>query len=152
MAKLVDELLAYSKAGIKSTEIQTENINLRQLAEEVIEREKFAESDIKIEIDDDIKVQANRNFLSKALSNVLRNAVRYAGDKGEIILKADKEKENVTLKIIDSGEGVPESEIEPNFRTALPRRKRPCQTNRRQRFWFGNRQNLHRSLRRKSYG
>ncbi len=47
MAKLVDELLAYSKAGMKSTEIQMENINLHQLAEEVIEREKFTDSDIK---------------------------------------------------------------------------------------------------------
>ena len=93
MTKLVDELLAYSKAGMKGAEVQMENINLLQLAEEVIEREKFTESEIKIEIEDDIKVQANRNFLSKALSNVLRNAVRYAGDKGEIIVKADKEKE-----------------------------------------------------------
>ena len=47
MAKLVDELLTYSKVGIKETEVQMENINLHQLAEEVIEREKFAEADIK---------------------------------------------------------------------------------------------------------
>ena len=98
MAKLVDELLAYSKAGMKGTEVQMENIDLRQLAEEVIEREKLSEFDIKIEIDDDIKVRANRNFLSKALSNVLRNAVRYAGEKGEIILKAEKEKRNCNDK------------------------------------------------------
>ena len=93
MTKLVDELLAYSKAGMKGAEIQLENINLLSLAEEVIEREKFAEFGIKINIENDIKVSANRNFLSKALSNVLRNAVRYAGDKGEIIVKADEEKE-----------------------------------------------------------
>ena len=125
MTKLVDELLAYSKAGIKGAEIQLENINLHQLAEEVIEREKFAEFGIKIKIEDDIEVSANRNFLSKALSNVLRNAVRYAGDKGEIIVKADEAKELITLKIIDSGDGVPEGELnrifEPLYRVEKDR-------------------------------
>jgi two-component system sensor histidine kinase CpxA len=115
MAKLVDELLAYSKAGMKGTEVQMENIGVRQLAEEVIEREKLSEFDIKIDFDENLKVQANRNFLSKALSNVLRNAVRYAGEKGEIILKAERDKEMVILKIIDSGEGVPEFEINQIF-------------------------------------
>ena len=102
-----------------------ENINLLQIAEEVIEREKFAQADIQIEIDDDLRVQANRNFLSKALSNVLRNAVRYAAAKGEITLKADQEKEIVILRIIDEGEGVPEEELnrifEPLYRVEKDR-------------------------------
>ena len=125
MAKLVDELLAYSKAGIKGAEVQMENINLRQIAEDVIEREKLSETDTKIEIDNDIEISANRNFLSKALSNVLRNAIRYAGDKGKIIVKAVDEKEIITLKIIDSGDGVPEAELsrifEPLYRVEKDR-------------------------------
>lgn len=128
MAKLVDELLAYSKAGIKGTEVRTENINIRRITEEVIEREKLSEFDIKIEIEDELEVQANHNFLSKAISNVLRNAIRYAGNKGEIILKAEREKEFVTLKIIDSGEGVPEAELsrifEPLYRVEEDRARK----------------------------
>ncbi len=115
MTKLVDELLAYSKAGIKKTEVNLENINLRQLVEETVEREKFAESDIKIKIDETLNVRANRNFLLRALANVLQNAVRYAGEKGEIILKADTEKENLILRIIDCGDGVPDEELSRIF-------------------------------------
>ncbi len=125
MAKLVNELLAYSKAGMKGAEIRLETINLHELVEEVVEREKFTESEIKVDINSELKVLANRNFLSKALSNVLRNAVRYAGDKGEIIVKADEEKELITLKIIDSGDGVPERELsrifEPLYRVEKDR-------------------------------
>ena len=125
MAKLVNELLAYSKPGMKGAEIRLETINLHELVEETVEREKFTDSEIKIDINSEVKVLANRNFLSKALSNVLRNAVRYAGDKGEIIVKADKEKETVILKIIDSGEGVPEGELsrifEPLYRVEKDR-------------------------------
>ena len=87
MAKLVNELLAYSKAGMKGAEIRLETINLHELVEEVVEREKITESEIKVDINSELKVLANRNFLSKALSNVLRNAVRYAGEKGEITSK-----------------------------------------------------------------
>ena len=125
MAKLVDELLAYSKAGMKGAEIRLETVILHEVVAEAVEREKFAEADINIEIDDNVKVLANRNFLSKALSNVLRNAVRYAGEKGAIIIKADKEKETVILKIIDSGDGVPDSELsrifEPLYRVEKDR-------------------------------
>ena len=115
MAKLVDELLEYSKAGIKETPVQMESVNLRQLAKTVIEREKFTDAGIKIEVDEAINVHANRELLSKALSNVLRNAVRYAADKGEIIIKTEIEKETVKLKIIDHGDGVPENEISRIF-------------------------------------
>lgn len=125
MAKLVDELLSYSKAGMKGTQVQTENIGVRQLTQDVIEREKLAEADIKIDIDAEITVRANRELLSKALSNVLRNAVRYAGDKGEIVVNARKEKEMVRLKISDSGEGVPEENLsrifEPLYRVEMDR-------------------------------
>ncbi len=128
MANLVNELLTYSKAGMKDAEVMLETISVQQLVQQVIEREKLAETDIKVDIKENLKVQANRNFLSKALSNVLRNAVRYAGDKGEIIVTADKQNENVVLKIIDSGKGVPESEInrifEPLYRVEKDRARK----------------------------
>lgn len=128
MTKLVEELLAYSEAGIKSQQVQIENIPLRRLAEDVINREKFTEADIQIDFDDEIKAQANRELLSKALSNVLRNSVRYAGDNGRIKLMANKENENVILKITDNGEGVPESDIkrifEPLYRVEKDRARK----------------------------
>jgi two-component system, OmpR family, sensor histidine kinase CpxA len=111
MTNLVNELLAYSKAGMKSGKVETENINLRSISEQAIKREKFANADINIEITDDLSVNANRELLSKALSNVLRNAVLYAGETGEIKLHAAAKNETVILKITDSGSGVPEDQI-----------------------------------------
>lgn len=111
MAKLVDELLTYSKAGMKGTEVQVEIIGFRELAQEVIEREKLSDLEIKIDFDVEIKVWANRSLLSRALSNVLRNAVRYSGEKGGITLTADTKKEWIIIRIIDSGKGVPEDDL-----------------------------------------
>lgn len=129
MAKLVDELLAYSKTGIIKSEIELESIALRSLTEEVVEREKLSGSKVRIEVDDDINVRANRRFLSRALSNVLQNAVRHGGEKGEILILASPEKENIVLlKIIDNGDGVPESDVikifDPLYRVEKDRARR----------------------------
>ena len=72
--------------------------------------------------------------------------------KAKLLVKADEEKELITLKIIDSGDGVPEAELsrifEPLYRVEKDRARQTGGSGLR----FGNRQNLHRSLRRKSYG
>jgi two-component system sensor histidine kinase CpxA len=115
MAKLVRELLSYSKAGIKGTEVRLENIELVGFIKKVIEREKILNSNIRIEIDEDLSVRANRDLLSRALSNILQNSIRYAGEDKEIVIKAEAQKNNVFLRISDQGDGVPENEIERLF-------------------------------------
>ncbi|HLM61906.1 MAG TPA: HAMP domain-containing sensor histidine kinase, partial [Pyrinomonadaceae bacterium] len=99
MSKLVGELLAFSKAGIKTVESSLEKVHLLPLVEAVIEREKAAENaEIKVEIPDATEVTAHPELLSRAVANVVRNAVRYAGDAGEIIISAAKEGNQVKIE------------------------------------------------------
>lgn len=115
MAKLVRELLAYSKAGIKATEIRLEQVQLRPLVERVIEREAGQNAEIKIEIAENLEVSANPELLSRALANIVRNAIRYAADAGTITISAQIENNHVRITVADNGAGVPESEIERLF-------------------------------------
>jgi two-component system sensor histidine kinase CpxA len=116
MSKLVSELLAYSKAGIKSAEVTLEKIHLRQLIKQVVDREKAAETaDIKIVIADNIEVLAQPELLSRAIANVVRNAVRYAGEAGEIRIAATNGNNQVRIEIADNGVGVPEESLEKLF-------------------------------------
>jgi two-component system sensor histidine kinase CpxA len=111
MSKLVGELLSYSKAGIKGTAVRLENIDVREIVKETVGREKLYQNKIKIEIKKDIKVQANRKLLARALSNVISNAIRYGEKEGEIKITARRKNEMVEIRIADSGEGVPEKEL-----------------------------------------
>ena len=116
MSKLVSELLTYSKAGIKTRAIKLEKIRLLPIIENVLKR-KIAHESVKIalEIDENIAVAAQGELLTRAFANVVRNAVRYAGNLGLISIKTEKVDERVVVSISDSGKGVPEAEIEKLF-------------------------------------
>lgn len=117
MSKLVNELLAYSKAGMKGLEIELEPVRLRPLVERVIARETTKENaGIELRIDDDLTALAQPELLSRALANVIRNAVRYAGNAGKITATAESSGNgHVRLTVADSGAGVPEADLEKLF-------------------------------------
>jgi two-component system sensor histidine kinase CpxA len=113
MTKLVGELLTYSKAGMQTPHIKLEPVRLKLLLEQVIARETVNETaQVKLEVDEDAAVSAQPDLLVRAVGNVLRNAVRYAGNAGEVTVSAGKNIDGyVHLNIADKGAGVPESEI-----------------------------------------
>ena len=116
MSKLVTELLDYSKAGIKTTEVKLETVNLRSLAARLVKREqRQKKGEIEIKIDEKLTVRAYPDLLARALDNVVRNAIRYAGDAGKIIITAENRENQIALIVADNGAGVPESEVEKLF-------------------------------------
>lgn len=116
MSKLVSELLEYSKAGIKKTQIELEKIDLHPLVERVVERESKQDAEIKIDVPENLQVYAQPELLSRALANVVRNAVRYAGRDGEILVKAKNlASSQIEITIADQGAGVPAESLEKIF-------------------------------------
>lgn len=113
MSKLVGELLTYSKAGIKAPHIKLESVRLKPLVEQVVARENLNEhADIKIEVDEDATASAQPDLLVRAVGNVVRNAIRYAGSAGEIKVSVGKNGDGfVHLNVTDQGVGVPENEL-----------------------------------------
>lgn len=113
MTKLVGELLTYSKAGIKAKHIKLEQVRLKPLLEQVVERENLNENaEIKIEVEEDATASAQPDLLVRAVSNVVRNAIRYAGNAGEITVAAHKNGDGfVHLTVADHGAGVPDDEL-----------------------------------------
>lgn len=115
MSDLVSELLAYAKAGLKSTPIELQRVKLRSLVEDVLAREVTDGQKIEIEVDNELMALAESGLLSRALANLIRNSVRYAGEAGPIRVTAKAHGDNISLKVSDSGPGVPESETDRLF-------------------------------------
>ncbi len=115
MTKLVNELLAYSKAGIKQTEIALTKIALLPLVEQAVAREIANKNVVEITVPENIAVLAQPELLLRALANVLRNADRYAGNAGRITVTATCEKNHVQIIVADSGCGVPEESVNKLF-------------------------------------
>jgi two-component system sensor histidine kinase CpxA len=107
MSSLVNELLSFSKAGLRAKELELRPVPLAELCRRVIARDAQGEADIRVNVDAGVKVLADPDLLARAVGNVLRNAVRYAGDAGPIALTATTRGADVALAITDRGPGVP---------------------------------------------
>lgn len=116
MSGLVNELLSFSKASLGSAQIKLQPVTLRALVEKAIDREAGDNAPrMKIEIADDLRVMAEPELLLRAIANILRNAVRHAGQAGPVMISAASDANKVTLIIEDCGPGVPPEAIEKVF-------------------------------------
>ncbi|MCX6858220.1 MAG: HAMP domain-containing sensor histidine kinase [Verrucomicrobia bacterium] len=120
MAKLVEEVLAFTKAETIPDREMPEDIDLREMLQNVLAREA-PDNGIQLNIGD-IKLHSLRGALDRAIGNVVRNAVRYAAD---IEIHAKAENERIIIQILDRGPGVPEEAVsrlfEPFYRPEAAR-------------------------------
>ena len=114
MNTLVDDVLAFSRTTRKTVEPAITDVPLAEIVDRVVEREGSG-ARITVSLDQQIAVRADREFLMRALSNVVRNAARYAGAAGPIDISATADGDTVTLSISDQGPGVPEKDLEAIF-------------------------------------
>ena len=128
MASLVSELLSFSKAGMGGRTVELQPLPLAELVGKVIARETRDAIEIHLDIPPTIVVLAEPELLSRAIGNVLRNAVRYATPAGanSISVTAVQRGEGpVFLTVRDSGPGVPEAALhrlfDPFFRPEAAR-------------------------------
>jgi two-component system sensor histidine kinase CpxA len=115
MSQLVNELLSFSKAALHDREIKLASVNLARLVERVAAREADGAANIKVQIDGALEVLVQPELLSRAVANLLRNALRYAGKAGPIAITATAAAGRVTLTVADGGPGVPPEALERIF-------------------------------------
>ncbi|MCB1095695.1 MAG: HAMP domain-containing protein [Verrucomicrobiae bacterium] len=116
MSQMVNELLSFSRSSLRETTIQLEAIDLTDAIDLALQRETAATEEIKLNIPGTPKVLADANLLQRAIANVVRNAILYAGEAGPISIDVDYPVEGQTrLRITDSGDGVSEEALERLF-------------------------------------
>ncbi len=128
LSNLVQQLLLL--AGLEAGACPAETlaaISTRSLCESIIEDANFEAAHAGCQVTgtrQDITTLAYPQLLRRAIDNILRNAIRYAPPGTEIRLdcRADGERDQVILEVLDCGPGVPDSMLsdifQPFFRTA----------------------------------
>ena len=115
MSALVNELLSFSRAGMQALDVKLVKVNLAAAVARALEREASPHTDIVVSVDEKLNALADPDQLFRALSNVVRNAIRYAGHAGPIQFSARAEAGMVCVTVADSGPGVPEGALEDIF-------------------------------------
>lgn len=125
LSNLVTELLAFSRADMKSKNIKLKRIDLLPVIQSAVKREASSTVNIITNIEPDICIFASPELLTRAIANLVRNAVKYAGDSGPIYITAKKRANEAVIEIRDNGSGVPENFLdqlfEPFFRPEVSR-------------------------------
>lgn len=124
MSELVGELLGYTRAGLQQNPPDLKPVAVEPIVRRIVERES-GDASIAVEIEDGLTVQAVEELLVRAVGNVVRNAVRYAGASGPIRISAKRRQRSAVIRVEDRGPGVPESEMgkifDPFYRVAPDR-------------------------------
>jgi two-component system sensor histidine kinase CpxA len=108
MSGLVNDLLAFSRAGLQGRTARREPVALAEVVRGAIERESGGTGPaIDVHGVEGVQVMADKDLLGRAVGNLVRNAVRYAGTAGPIAVVAVAENNHVRLQVADSGPGVP---------------------------------------------
>lgn len=115
LGDIVKDLLDFTNEQIVD---MSESVNLREVIEEVIyELEDLAiKNKITISLaGDDAVTNGNDVLLQQAVYNLVENAIKYNNKNGRVEIEILKKKEQVILKISDTGIGIPDEMKENIF-------------------------------------
>ncbi len=115
MSALVNELLSFSKASLEPAAVKLQPVRVRTVAEQAARRESVSGSQINVEVAEEIGVFADPELLIRTIGNLLRNAIRYAGNCGPITITAKRKDDLVQIHIRDCGPGVPDESVPQLF-------------------------------------
>ncbi len=115
LSNLVNEILSFTKAEMNPEKIVLKKVNLLPLIERAIRTECDKNHPVLVDVDPGLTVFADSELLTRAMANIIRNALNYAGQDKPIQVVATSLNNKVKLVFQDRGPGVPEHQIHHLF-------------------------------------
>ncbi|MEO6135956.1 MAG: HAMP domain-containing sensor histidine kinase [Ginsengibacter sp.] len=117
LVALINDLMDSSQLEYGQMSYHKQEIKLNKVTQEIISQVHLSSPNFKIIFQKNINalVNADRDRMGQVLSNLLTNAIKYAPDSKEIIVRLDKTESSVICSIKDFGPGIREDEGEKIF-------------------------------------
>jgi signal transduction histidine kinase len=114
--RLVGQILELARLRSQAPSVLHE-VRLDELLEDIAADARFENPNVRIntQIRDPGVVNGDSLQLHSAIENVVRNAISYAGDAGEVTLELSRASDTVSVAVRDTGPGVPDDELEKIF-------------------------------------
>ena len=113
LVTLINDLLDTSRLQYGEMEYSKEPLKLNVLVNEVIQEIKMTNPDHKIIFQKNIHghVLGNPDRLQQVINNLISNAIKYAPESKEIVIRLDKNENKIIFSIKDFGYGVKAKDI-----------------------------------------
>jgi signal transduction histidine kinase len=107
LRRLIEQLLDLSRLDAKAIPIQPQTVSLHALLDEVVAAAaaEGLEADIRIDVDEELEVVADRLALERILMNLVVNALHHG--KPPVVLTVVQRDTYLRVRVEDSGDGVP---------------------------------------------
>lgn len=104
--EFMTELLEYNRLNREHT-LNREPVDLVESAEDVVASASWGREDVNVTISGNAVVETDRKLLTRALSNMVSNAFRYA--TATVELEVRRSRDGVSISVLDDGPGFPGS-------------------------------------------
>jgi PAS domain S-box-containing protein len=120
MVRLIEDLLDISRISLGRLELHIERVPLHMVIEAALESSRPAIDAAQHEVflnlpEEELFVQGDSARLSQVVGNLLVNAAKYTPLNGKITVEASAQERQITIKIRDTGVGIPQNKLTEIF-------------------------------------
>jgi PAS domain S-box-containing protein len=118
LQKMIENLVSIIRIRDPIDEQGMTSIDLSKLVKRITEESEYLlKSNQKLEayIEPDVVIDGNYNFLTRALNNLVVNAIQYTKIGGLITISLKSEANTAIVKVSDNGIGIPAADLEKVF-------------------------------------
>ena len=117
--QLIGQIIRYSRIQHGVSEQAWEHVDLQQLVKQLVDDGDFeaqaCNKAVVLTRSSEIRLRAVRDFISSAIENIIRNAIRFTPEESSIEVTLEQVDSQVVIRVRDYGPGVPEDTLESLF-------------------------------------
>jgi signal transduction histidine kinase len=120
LSKLITDLFELAKLEAQSTVVHSEPFSVNELVQDVVQKFQLTARERNINIVTNIGKElpfayADIALIERVLENLIDNAVRHTQEDGSVSIVMNRENEHITVRISDTGHGIPEKDLPKIF-------------------------------------
>jgi signal transduction histidine kinase len=116
LGKLIRDLFQLTKLEAHEVTPQLESFPVAELAQDVVQKFELSAGrrGVRLEsrvLEDNVEVHADIGMIESVLENLVENAIRHTPAGGMVLIDIAPARERVTLRVVDTGPGIPADEL-----------------------------------------
>lgn len=119
LEELINELFDIARFNSEKIVLEKEELNLNLMIEQIIDDFypilKELNKEIQFNTEEDIRVFADPDKLSRVFTNLIKNAINYSKEESNITINIKKENTNIIVDVVNKGKQIPKEKLDRLF-------------------------------------